>query len=77
MTVRVLGIENPLRVCMMKEVCGTELNYGDTNATYTCDPDAYLDLDQCIGHVCRGAIRGYYVSWVAILFALASSLYYY
>ena len=57
MTVR--GIEKPLSVCMIPEVCGETLNYGNSSANYTCEEDAEVDLDPCIGHVCRGAIRGF------------------
>ena len=44
---------------MIPEVCGETLNYGNSSANYTCEEDAEVDLDPCIGHVCRGAIRGF------------------
>ena len=75
-TVAVRGIEKELKVCMIPEVCGTSLNYGNSSAEYTCDADEALDLDPCIGHVCLGAIKGYYISSIAILLALSSLFYY-
>ena len=59
---------------MIPEVCGTVLDYGQSYAEYTCDEDEALDLDPCIGHVCLGAIKGYYISSIAVLMA---TLFYY
>ena len=43
---------------MMKEVCGTRLDYGNTNVTYTCSNDTLNEMDPCVGHVCRGGVCG-------------------
>ena len=52
---------------MMKEVCGTRLDYGNTNATYSCTDEGLGELDPCIGHVCLFAFRGYFVSSITII----------